>query len=77
MNVGNIFTDIEGWIGLLQPAADKGLPVAATLVSDVGGAVTTLVGIGKDLFAGKKPTPAQLQAAEDLRHKKDALIAAS
>lgn len=66
MDIGSIFNDITKWIGILKNAADKGTPVATDLVNNVGGAVTQLIEIGKDLFEGKKPTPEQLAAAQKL-----------
>ena len=71
MNVGSILDLIAGALPRITGAVNAAQPVAQSVVADAQtavGHVETLVGIGKDLFQGKAPTPEQLAAAEKIRH---------
>lgn len=80
INIGNILDLVKGTIGKVQETVNAAAPVATTLADDVSPLVdqaNMLIGLGKDLFAGKKPDPAVLAKAEALRHEWDKKIAES
>jgi len=80
INIGNIFDLILGKTDDVVKAVNDAQPTvkdAISNVQDVVGDVKTLINVGKSLFEGKKPDPAELAAAEAMNISKDQQIASS
>lgn len=66
-NISEIFDAINGKVGDIVGTVNKAQPVTVDVIGAVEVAakgVETLVEFGKDLFAGKDPSPEQIAAVQ-------------